>query len=158
MIEKEIIENLIKLFDRDLNKLQSEISLFRTETDLWKISGDIKNPAGNLSLHLCGNLQHYIGKVLGGSDYVRNRDNEFAGKNIPQSELVSEIRTTKSKVLDTLRQLDISVLQQPYPEKVFDFPMTTLYFLMHLHGHLNYHLGQVNYHRRLAATQPSHIK
>jgi uncharacterized damage-inducible protein DinB len=157
-MEKEFIENLIRLFERDLNRLEQEIGLFTTESDIWKINGEIKNSAGNLALHLCGNLQHYIGKVLGGSDYIRNRDNEFAAKNIPQSQLISEIKKTKDHLTHTLKNLDTSLLRTEYPEKVFDYSMTVMYFMMHLHAHLNYHLGQVNYHRRLVAARTSHIK
>jgi uncharacterized damage-inducible protein DinB len=157
-MEKEFIENLIKLFERDLNTLEREIGLFTSEDDIWKIDGEIKNPAGNLALHLCGNLQHYIGKILGGSDYNRNRNNEFAAKNIPQSQLISEINKTKVHLIQTLKNLDTKSLQTEYPEMVFDHSMTVMYFIMHLHAHLNYHLGQINYHRRLVAARTSHIK
>jgi hypothetical protein len=72
-----------KTFLRDLEKLKTEISSFKDESNLWKISGDIKNSAGNLCLHLCENLQHFIGAVLGNSGCVRNRDAEFSRKNVP---------------------------------------------------------------------------
>jgi hypothetical protein len=144
-----ILETLIKLFDRDLQKLEEEINLYQTEEAIWKTAGEIKNPAGNLCLHLCGNLQHYIGKNLGQTNYVRNRDNEFAAKDISKAELVAEIQKTKQTVHDTLETLKPSVLETEYVEKVYDFPMTTAYFLIHLTAHFSYHLGQINYHRRL---------
>ena len=144
-----ILETLIKLFDRDLQKLEEEINLYQSEEAIWKTAGEIKNPAGNLCLHLCGNLQHYIGKNLGQTNYVRNRDNEFAAKGITKAELVAEIQKTKQTVHDTLETLKPSVLEAEYAEKVYDFPMTTAYFLIHLTAHFSYHLGQINYHRRL---------
>lgn len=144
-----ILETLIKLFDRDLQKLEEEINLYQTDEALWKIAGEIKNPAGNLCLHLCGNLQHYIGKNLGQTSYVRNRDNEFAAKGISKAELIAEIQKTKQTVHDTLETLKPSVLEAEYIEKVYDYPMTTAYFLIHLIAHFSYHLGQINYHRRL---------
>lgn len=144
-----ILETLIKLFDRDLQKLEEEINLFQSEEVLWKTAGEIKNPAGNLCLHLCGNLQHYIGKNLGQTSYVRNRDNEFAAKGIPKTQLIAEIQKTKQTVHDTLETLKPSVLEAEYVEKVYDYPMTTAYFLIHLIAHFSYHLGQINYHRRL---------
>ena len=144
-----IVETLIKLFDRDLQRLEEEITLYQTEESLWKVSGEIKNPAGNLSLHLCGNLQHYIGAVIGHTSYIRNRDNEFAAKGLTKAELIAEIQKTKQTVHDTLENIKPSILEAEYPEKVYDYPMTTAYFLIHLASHLNYHLGQVNYHRRL---------
>ncbi len=144
-----IVETLIKLFDSDLQRLEEEINLYQTEESVWKITGEIKNPAGNLCLHLCGNLQHYIGAVLGRTSYVRNRDNEFAAKDLTKSELIKEIQKAKQVVHDTLENIKPSILEAEYPEKVYEYSMTTAYFLIHLSSHLNYHLGQLNYHRRL---------
>ena len=98
---------------------------------------------------MCGNLQHYIGFRLGKINYVRNRENEFAARNVPKQDLLAEISRTRSAVITTLKNFDLRLLTQDYPEKVFDSPMTTAHFLVHLQSHLNYHLGQVNYHRRL---------
>jgi uncharacterized damage-inducible protein DinB len=144
-----IIETLVKLFDRDLQRLEEEINLYQSEEAIWRLDGEIKNTAGNLCLHLCGNLQHYIGAKLGHTSYVRNRDNEFAAKGISKTDLIAEVQKTRQTVRDTLETLKPSVLESEYPGKVFDYPMTTAYFLIHLTAHLNYHLGQVNYHRRI---------
>jgi len=144
-----IIETLLKLFDRDLQRLEEEIYLYQSEEAIWRLDGEIKNTAGNLCLHLCGNLQHYIGANLGHTSYVRNRDNEFAAKGISKADLVAEVQKTRQTVWGTLENLKPSVLEAEYPEKVYDYPMTTAYFLIHLTAHLNYHLGQVNYHRRI---------
>jgi uncharacterized damage-inducible protein DinB len=151
-MQPDFLEIIIKLFDRDLKKLEHEITLYQQESLLWEIRGDIKNSSGNLCLHLCGNLQHYIGKVLGGSSYARNREAEFSTKNISKERLLNELTKTRETVLRSLESLDASLLSIEYPEAVFDYPMTTGYFLVHLHGHLNYHLGQINYHRRLIST------
>jgi len=148
-MEKEFIESLARLFERDLVKLEHEISQYVSDSSLWKISGQIRNSGGNLALHLCGNLRQYIGKVLGKADYERNRDLEFSAKNIPATEIISEIKNTREIVVRVLKAFDVAQLDSQYPEKVFDYEMTTRYFLIHLYGHLNYHLGQVNYHRRL---------
>ena len=136
-----IIETLLKLFDRDLQRLEEEINLYQTEEDIWKLGGEIKNTAGNLCLHLCGNLQHYIGAKLGHTSYVRNRDNEFAAKGISKADLIAEVQKTRQTVRDTLENLKPSVLEAEYPEKVYDYPTTTAYFLIHLTAHLNYHPG-----------------
>jgi hypothetical protein len=77
-----LLQSLVQLFDRDLAKLEEEIKLYPMEESLWKITGDIKNSGGNLCLHLCGNLQHFIGSILGNTGYKRNRDYEFAAKNV----------------------------------------------------------------------------
>ncbi|NWG28365.1 MAG: DinB family protein [Ignavibacteriaceae bacterium] len=144
-----MIKILTQLFLRDLEKLKTEISSFKDEKKIWEISGNIKNSAGNLCLHLCGNLQHFIGTVLGNSGYIRNRDAEFSKKNVPIRELLAEIELTAEIVQKTLQSLKEEALQKTFPINVFGYEMTTEYFLIHLTTHLNYHLGQINYHRRL---------
>ena len=144
-----MLRSLTQLFLRDLEKLKTEITSFKDEKKIWEVSGDVKNSAGNLCLHLCGNLQHFIGAVLGNSGYVRNRDAEFSRKDVPIRELVAEIELTAKVVQKTLQELKEDTLQKTYPINVFGYEMTTEYFLVHLAGHLNYHLGQINYHRRL---------
>ena len=148
-MENPFIHSILTILERDLKKLEDEIKLYPSEDSLWNLAGAIKNPAGNLCLHLCGNLQHYIGAVLGGSGYSRNRDREFAARNISREDLLLEIQQTKSSVRSALEQLDPIALDRSYPEQVFSYSMTTSYFLIHLASHLGYHLGQINYHRRL---------
>lgn len=144
-----MIQTLNQLFHRDLEKLKTEITSFKDEKIIWEISGDIKNSAGNLCLHLCGNLQHFIGAVLGNSGYIRNRDAEFSRKDVPLKELVDEIELTMKVVEKTLKNLPEGILEKTYSINVFGYEMTTEFFLTHLTTHLNYHLGQINYHRRL---------
>jgi hypothetical protein len=142
-------ESLTEIFERDLNKLKEEISLYKDERKLWVIDKDISNSAGNLCLHLLGNLNHFIGGALGNTGYVRNRDSEFALKNIPQTELLDKIEQTKTMVIDTLSSLSESDFEKDFPEGKWAEKASTGFLLMHLSTHLSYHLGQINYHRRL---------
>lgn len=144
---------LIELYERDLEKLRSEIEQYADESDLWKISDGITNSAGNLCLHLIGNLKHFLGAVLGRSGYVRDRDAEFADKGTSKETILAEIDETLDVVRSTLAALTESDLDKPYPLEVFGHPMTTGYFLTHLTTHLSYHLGQINYHRRFLASK-----
>ena len=144
-----LTENLAVLFERDIQKLKAEITAYRNESHLWLAVPGTGNPGGNLCLHLLGNLQHYIGGVLGNSGYVRTRPTEFSSKNVAVTELVNRMDHTASIVTQTVRSLTDLQLAASYPEKVFDYDMTTAYFLLHLLAHLNYHLGQINYHRRM---------
>lgn len=144
-----VIESLHGLYERDLNKLLAEVKAYNKEENLWKVEGEITNPGGNLALHLCGNLRHFIAAMLGGSGYIRQRDDEFNTKDLKKSELIDEIKTTKKVVLETIKGLRNEQLEENYPVNVFGKEMTTIFFLNHLYGHLNYHLGQLNYHRRL---------
>jgi uncharacterized damage-inducible protein DinB len=145
---------LLELYARDLGKLREEIEGYSNEADLWKIDGEILNSAGNLCLHLNGNLQHFFGAVLGGTDYVRNRDAEFAEKGVSREKMLADIDETRSVIKSTLAKLTDDDLDKTYPIEVFGKPMTTAYFLTHLATHLNWHLGQIDYHRRLLAAKP----
>jgi uncharacterized damage-inducible protein DinB len=142
-------EILSQVLLQDLDKLKTEISSFKDEKNIWKIYGEIKNSAGNLCLHICGNLQHFVGAVLGNSGYVRNRDAEFTRKNVSRMELIKELDQTIKVVKQTLNSLTETDLNSIYPSNIFGEGTTSRDFLIHLAGHLNYHLGQVNYHRRL---------
>jgi len=140
---------LIQLFQRDLRKLYSELEKYRHEASIWKVEKEIANSGGNLCLHLVGNLNTYIGKEMGDSGYVRNRDQEFAQKDVPRGQLLKMIEDTIAVVTQTLQASDETRWSDPYPALVFDKPTSTEYMLVHLACHLSYHLGQVNYHRRL---------
>src|SRR4051812_44730232 len=144
-----MIEHIGQLFDRDLHKLKQEIEAYQDESILWQTMTGITNSAGNLCLHLLGNLNNFIGAKLGNTGYIRNREQEFSLKNIPKSTLLKEIDNVNEIVGDTLDSLSEVELSYNYPENVLGPPMSTGYFLVHLYGHLNYHLGQINYHRRI---------
>lgn len=146
-----IQQSLSEIFERDLNKLKEEINLYKDESHIWDVKGEIKNSAGNLTLHLLGNLNHFIGAILGNSGYVRNREEEFSDNHVPRTEIIGDIDKTIGIVKSTLSRVSDEQLKKDYPIKVLKNKetMRTEFFLIHLAGHLNYHLGQINYHRRL---------
>ncbi len=145
-------EVLIELFGRDLGRLKAEIEQYSNEADLWKISGEIPNSAGNLTLHLIGNLQHFFGAVVGGTGYVRDRDAEFSASGVTRAEMLADIDETALVLGSTLEKMTDADFAKDYPVEVFGHPMSTGFFLTHLATHFNYHLGQINYHRRLIAS------
>ena len=134
---------------RELATLRMEIEAYPAEADIWRVEPGISNSGGTLALHLAGNLQHFVGTVLGKTGYVRDRDAEFASRDIPRAELVEQIEQARAVVSRTLRSLGEAELDQPYPEPVAKVRVRTGDFLVHLAAHLAYHLGQVNYHRRI---------
>lgn len=144
-----MIETLKTLFNRDLKKLKNEIESYTNEKILWKVEKGIGNSAGNLCLHLIGNLNAYIGAEIGKTNYVRNRPIEFTLKDISKAELIDNIEKTKSVIAAALENLTDEQLEDEYPILVFENKTSTGYFLIHLATHLAYHLGQINYHRRL---------
>lgn len=144
-----LIETLKSLFNRDLNQLKVEIESYQDESQLWVIDKNISNSGGNLCLHLIGNINTYIGAEIGKTGYIRNRPLEFSLKDIPKSELINKTEETILVVNNALDSLTVADLETIYPQIVFEKEMTTGFFLVHLSTHLAYHLGQINYHRRL---------
>ncbi len=140
---------LITLFKRDLNRLKTEIESYQDPSNIWVTQKGISNSAGNLCLHLIGNLNTYIGANLGQSGYIRNRELEFSLKDVPVQELVKKIVDTIVAIESTLKGISDDQLAAEYPFLVMEEITTTQFFMIHLSTHLSYHLGQINYHRRL---------
>jgi Protein of unknown function (DUF1572) len=137
------------LFERDLTLLKKELSLYKSEAAIWQIDRDIANSAGNLALHLIGNLNTYIGAEIGKTGYVRDRPLEFSAKNISRQQLLTMIDDTIVVVKNALVTMQETDFEQEYPQLVLENITSTEYFFVHLATHLGYHLGQINYHRRL---------
>ena len=143
-----LAESLSKLFSRDLAKVKTEIEAYSSEEAIWKTADGIINSGGNLALHIAGNLQHFFGAVLGGTDYKRDREFEFAGK-VDRKELLSRIDAAEKSVTETLAGMPDYEFKSTYPLQPFGEEMTTEWFFLHLYSHMLYHLGQINYLRRM---------
>lgn len=143
-------ESLKSLFTRDLNKLKSEIEQYRNEQVIWQIDKAVLNSAGNLCLHLLGNLNTFVGGELGKTGYVRDRPLEFSQKDVPRAELISRVEATIKVVNDALDRLSDEDMEKDYPlVKIVEGGSSVAFMLIHLGTHLAYHVGQINYHRRL---------
>jgi hypothetical protein len=136
---------LASFYERDIRKLIDEINLFKNEANLWRTHGSIRNPAGNLALHLIGGSNYLFGTILAKNSYVRNRDLEFTQKHLARTEIVSQLEALIHLIKDTLLTVDMDA---EYPIPFDDAKRTNSYVLTQLALHLNYHLGQVNYIRR----------
>ena len=137
---------LANFWERDIRKLIEEINLFKNEENLWKTVGSVKNSSGNLVLHIIGGTNYLIGKILAGTGYVRDRDAEFTKKGVPRTELVSGLEALIALTRETINRTN---LDDEYPMLFDDMMVTNNYLLTQLLVHLNYHLGQVNYLRRI---------
>lgn len=150
-----MLETLRALYTRELATLRREIEAYPTDASLWTLPAGLPNSGGTLTLHVCGNLQHFIGGVLGGSGYVRDRPAEFSRRNVPRSEMVREIDTTLEAVHRGLSALTPERLDDAYPEVMAGHRYQIGDFLTHLAVHLGFHLGQVDYHRRAVSGNAS---
>ena len=136
------------LFARDLARLKDEILAFKSEGDLWANAPGTTNSAGNLTLHLLGNINHFIGATMGNTGYIRARDLEFSTKGTPVQVMAAGIDAAIAMCTTVLGSLTTEQLERQYPLEPFG-PGTTAFYLTHFYGHLNYHLGQINYLRRI---------
>lgn len=144
-----IADDYRRLILRDLDGLKRQLHAYGDESDIWTRPAGISNPPGNLALHVAGNLQHFIGHVLGGSDYQRDREAEFSRTDVPLGELASELDAASEAVDAVLADFPDSKVTEPYPLAFGDIQLETGRFLAHLCGHLAYHLGQIDAHRRI---------
>jgi hypothetical protein len=137
---------LANFYERDIGRLIEEVNLFKNEENLWKTHGSIKNSSGNLVLHIIGGSNYLIGTLLAQTGYVRDRDQEFIKKGVPRSELVAQLEALSQLITQTLNAIN---LEAEYPIMFDDMNVPNSYVLTQLLVHLNYHLGQVNYLRRM---------
>ncbi len=148
-------QQLADLFRRDLTRLIDQLRAFPNDTTLWQTLPGITNSAGTLVLHLEGNLSEYIGRQLGHLTYQRQRDLEFSNRNVGQEELISRLRNMLDTIPTIIEGLTAEQLATEFPEAVLGFPIPTQQFLFQLYGHLNWHLGQIDYLRRALTGSPA---
>lgn len=146
-----MISYFIDYLQQHLQQLRDEINAYENEADLWIVAPGITNSGGNLCYHLTGNLQHFIGAALGNTGYVRDRPLEFSIKDLPRTVLLQEIDTTSKMIEVVLAQ--VNDLEADYPADFFAPQNTVAHYLFRFLTHLDYHLGQINYHRRLLSTK-----
>ncbi len=145
-----MLDSLKFIFKRDLLRLKEEILSYTDESIIWKVDNNITNSAGNLCLHLVGNLNTFIGVGYGGTDYIRNREAEFLLKNVERVTMLKQIDDVIIVIEDTLNKIEVSDLEKDCTIRLFNNETkSNTYFLIHIASHLAYHLGQINYHRRL---------
>jgi uncharacterized damage-inducible protein DinB len=141
--------SVLIILERDLSKAIAELQAFQQERNMWKLHGKINNSAGNLALHISGAVNHFIGAVLGRNGYKRNRETEFNERSMPRDEVISKIHEAIDTIKSVLPSIEEDEMQQEFPEKIGSQTLSIGFFLIHLISHVNYHLGQINYHRRL---------
>lgn len=143
-----LTDNARCLLVRELDAFLREVALFPDDRSLWTVAPGVTNPAGTLALHIAGNLQHFVGAVLGGSSYVRDRSAEFATRGWSRDRVSAELRNAREAVETVLPRLDAGTLSALYPAVPNGLTVRTDMFLLHLVAHTAFHLGQAGYIRR----------
>jgi uncharacterized damage-inducible protein DinB len=139
---------IARVLMRDLESLVGQLNDYEDEADIWRLVPGVANSAGTLALHLAGNIQYYIGALLAGTGYVRDREAEFATRDVSRVELLQQIGAARAALKQAVSRLDTGTLDSAYPIEVAGQRLSTGQFVLHLAAHLAYHLGQVDYHRR----------
>ena len=139
---------LAELYRRDILKLKEEIENLKDEGSLWRKADGVNNPAGSLALHITGGLNWLVGTLLANTGYVRERDKEFSARDVPKEQLISGLDDLAAMVYRVLSGLSEEEFESDYP---LDFlgNKSVHFYMVNFYGHLNYHLGQVNYLRRI---------
>ncbi len=152
------VEDLRRVFVRDTSTLRDELLAYPDEQQIWAMPPGTRNSAGTLTLHLCGNLQHYLGALFGGTGYVRNRDAEFSARGVSRADLVAECDAALAAIAHGCAALTDEALAAPIPGGLAGAQLSTGLALLHMATHLAYHLGQIDYHRRLVTGQVGDVK
>ena len=152
------VEFLHRVLVRDASTLRDELRAYPEEQQIWAMPPGIKNSAGTLVLHLCGNLQHFVGALFGGTAYVRNRGAEFSRRDVPRAELLTECDAALDAVTRGFAGLTDESLSKPFPDQLAGATLPTGLALLHMATHVAYHLGQVDYHRRLVTGEFGDVK
>lgn len=144
-----LARELAALYARDLTRLAQELGAFPDTASVWQTVPGVSNAAGTLALHLEGGLRHFIGFRLGQIEYKRDRPLEFSARDVDRDELVARIEAVRASIPQVIASLSEARLDKIDPNNGTDQPLTTRQWLIHLYGHLSYHLGQIDYIRRV---------
>ena len=148
---------LMTVILRELRALDREIAAYHDDESVWTTPAGAPNSAGNLALHLAGNLRHFIGATLAGTSYERDRDGEFSTKGLSRGQLRAIIKSAIDEITGAFDVLTDEQLDGEYPLPIQDRKLRTSDYLVHLAVHLSYHLGQIDYHRRLSTTSNASV-
>ena len=145
------------IISRELRTIERELNAYQNEEQVWELPAGLPNSGGTLALHAAGNLRHFIGTVLGGGSYVRDRDAEFSRRGVPRTELIDGLQQAEKAVHDTLNAMDPAKFSEPYPLPVLNRRVNTGEFMTHLATHLAYHAGQLDFHRRVVTADSAGV-
>lgn len=146
---KTMQQNFQRLFQLEIDRIISEFQSYKKDENIWLLAGQVNNSSGTLALHLLGNIHHFIGHILGGTGYVRNREEEFAQRGISIIDIISKLEAVKQVIDDVFPKISNEQLMEKFPINLLGTDETVEFSVTYLLVHLAYHHGQISYHRRL---------
>ncbi|HCN04199.1 MAG TPA: DinB superfamily protein [Bacteroidetes bacterium] len=143
-------QEFLRAYQEAFAQLRAEVEAFPSDESLWLEHHGISNAAGTLVLHLVGNTRWFIGSVLGTTGYVRDRPQEFSERHLSREEVLRRLQEAERDVVETLQHLSDGEINNTYPLDTFGV-RSTANVLVHLLRHFAYHVGQLNYYRRMSS-------
>lgn len=142
-----IAETFLSYSVRKLRQYGSRIEVALgqlTEEQVWSRPNPAVNSAGNLVLHLCGNIRQWIGYGIAGWPNDRDRDAEFAASGgWTPAELVAKLQHTLDEVVPVIETLEGTALSRRL--EIQGYPVTALEAVYHVVEHFSQHTGQILY-------------
>jgi uncharacterized damage-inducible protein DinB len=138
------LEQLTSRIQDCLNKLSYE--------QVWTRNSENENSVGNLVLHLCGNVNQWIGAGVAGKPDTRVRDREFTARgDVQPAELGQRLSSTVGEVVKTIRGLTPErLVEQTTIQK---YTITVLEAVYHVVEHFAQHTGQIMFATKLLTGQ-----
>ena len=152
-----LLETLRTMLQRELASVRKSIEAYPDEKSIWAERPGLPNSGGTLALHLAGNLQHYYGALLGETGYVRQRDLEFSRRGVPRKELLAGLDAARLAIDAGMKAVTPERLTDPYPEQLGGHTLTVGEVIFDMESHLAFHLGQLDYHRRVVTGDATSI-
>ena len=140
---KDFLADALSLVEQYQNSIRADFQAIPDDS-IWKcpVPGQV-SPA-NQVLHLTGNLRHFMGHLVGGSDYKRDRDREFKTEpSATKAEILAGWETACEETREVLQDLDDDQLLKEAPVERFPGGVPVHRYILRLLGHLTYHAGQI---------------
>ena len=138
-----------------LPKIERSVELLSDEQIWWRANPS-SNSIGNLLLHLGGNVRQWIVVGLGGATDTRDRDAEFAQRDvISRDELLNRLRQTLREADETLAEFDAKRLLDPFT--IQGLQVSALAAILHVVEHFSMHAGQILYITKLLSSSDLHF-
>ena len=112
-----------------------------TPEQIWTRSRDNENAVGNLMLHLAGNVRQWILHGVGGQPDHRQRDTEFAARELEIDELKRRLRLTVDEAAAVIRAVPPERLTQRTMIQKYD--VTVIEAIVHVVEHFSGHTAQI---------------
>jgi hypothetical protein len=113
------------------------------DAQIWWRPNDQTNSVGNLTLHVCGAVMHFLCRGVGGHEYLRDRPAEFARRNLQRPELIATLDEMVNKAEETFAGLNASRLRDDSTEPAYY--STVFEDLFGVAIHMAVHTGQIVY-------------